>query len=183
MQSAPWRATVVSEGLDEIQSACLQRLLLEAGWQKGSSPANPADDKTELDRMIDSGQPLGCDSSVQSTPLPPTTSELLWSGDLDGTLEACINDQGCQSQQPVQGTTLASSSNLAASDQTVPDTGISGASEATGSQPTAASRPNKRNWNKWEPDPNDHNQLDLRRQKDMKNLREMRRKLARGLHT
>lgn len=179
MDAEPWRANSLASSLDTTQADCALRLLKEAN--------NDVDNMTELDKIILRNIHSGVQSMEPSDSMAPTISELLWNGQLDGLPS---HDQGDQDRQPVSYMTQASSS-----ESTVSKPTIQGKLRESPGAPSSSfkagdcwahvePRPQKmNNWNKWEPDPSNQEELYLRWQKDMRNAREMKRKAKRGLHT
>ena len=143
-------------GLTDIQSDCLLRLLREANL----SPTD--DNKSDLDLLVEKGQKAMKDDEL----IAHTLSDQLWNGQPDG--------------RPSRSKDALPSCGMAAPSSSSTNQELSASSSST-SQPVSFQA--RGSWNKWVPDCRDQQQVVRRMKKDDKNVREMFRKKRKGLHT
>ena len=159
-------------------------------------------DKSELDRIVDQNLLFGSEHAPTAE-LAPTISDLLWNGTLEDFLQpmpdttsasssrptisssslrenvaATGDGQGCGNKQPMLDRKSVSPSQPTWTDHQ----NLCVPSDLHQPQPHVEPQPNKSNWNRWEPDPDDEEEVYQRKLKDQKNVREKKRKKSRGLH-
>ena len=185
----------------------IPRPLPKPKLKRSGASSNDTENKSELDRLIEQNMLLGNQQPAHTAEVALTISDLVWNGTLEDflqpmpdmtpcsssrpaisnsteTIAATGDEQGCGNKQhmldrkpvPSSHSTSTYHQNLCAS------SGVSPKADIFQPQPPMEQLQKRMNWNKWEPDSANAEEVNARRLKDLKNFREMKRKKRRGLH-